>query len=161
MRLTLLLCGTLLIGCGAPAGTATQPAPRSADAVTDRDRAVVARFQRDTRQWNATTIDYFGAVNGDQGKLTATTNTLGAKLARTVAQLSQRPAQIQNVDLRRRLLTIGDLYRQQFEALVDVRDAQVAGNRARFDRATRLLRRLARRKTDLATKLVVRFPALG
>jgi hypothetical protein len=154
-----LLVLVMAVGCG---DDSEGDGGRPAGEISDEDAAIISRIQTDVRAWDRAAAPWVQAYGGNDAERFLRVHRRSLKPLNSAAAGIQGGAlQIADTKLRRDLVPIGDAYRDQFDRIVDIGDYVLAGDYAASRSAGRALRRINRRKGELAQRLVNDFPELG
>ena len=157
--LAVMVLGT--IGCGESEDDGP-PDSRPATGITAEDFEILARIQGKVRAWNRTATPWVEAFGGDDvDRFLAEHRRALRPLHVAVSGIEGGALQIGDPDLRRRLRSIADLYRDEYDVILEVGDHVIAGDFEASQRAATRLRRISRRKGEHTEELVDEYPELG
>jgi hypothetical protein len=130
--------------------------------ISAHDEAVMLRIDTQVRKWNRAAAPWVKAFGGDDANRFLVVHERSLKPLNSVAaRVEVGSRQIADRALRVLVIPIGDQYRGQFNAMVDIGAATRSGDQEAIDAALKRLRRANRRKGELALELVDRFPEFG
>jgi hypothetical protein len=147
----------VLAGCGGGSDGG-----RPATGISEEDVEIVSRIRGDVRDWNRAAAPWVRAFGGEDLERFLRVHRGSLKPLHVAASGIEGGAlQIEDERLRLHFVQLGDAYRAEFNRIVDIGDHAEAGDLAAVRRALRKLRRVNRRKGELAERLADDFPELG
>jgi hypothetical protein len=115
--------------------------------ISAHDEAVMLRIDTQVRKWNRAAAPWVKAFGGDDANRFLVVHERSLKPLNSVAaRVEVGSRQIADRALRVLVIPIGDQYRRQFNAMVDIGAATRSGDQEAIDAALKRLRRANRRK---------------
>jgi hypothetical protein len=156
--LSLSACG----GSDSEGGGSSNAGERPAGGISAHDEKVLEGIHADVRGWNKAAGPWVKAFGGDDADRFLAVHQRSLKpLNSAAAGIEGGSYQITDRSLRELVVPIGNGYRTQYEAIVDIGDGMSSGDQQAVENATRKVRRANRRKGRAVNRLADRFPELG
>ena len=127
--------------------------------MSNADAGVVLTMSAHFRAWNSAAGLWVKAQQaGDRKRFLKVHNRVLSALNDASLGIRLTASKMSDPELRRLLVPVGDAYRGQYDAIVDMGDAAAQGDERAGNRALRRLRRANRRGNEAFAKLTDQYP---